>query len=411
MAFASFGAFNKKPKPKRKRCGDCAGCLVVDDCNQCKYCLDKPRNGGSNTLRRQCMKRECANAEGLGLEDAEISPYTLDCLSQAIAHGKLVCGHTGSDEENDAIATPNKKARKDEGPPSPVTINGKRTYTKDAPGRPTHTTYQKAVMSRFYELNKLPDVAEREALSKALNLTPRAVQVWFQNRRQRQKADDKNNGIVSEFENSAGQGGLPMPSAPNNKNGIGSWYHTDLSGGMQMSTTAAAAEALKRANNKAKSPPPFAPVVDVDEENADDSTMPIAIAEPVTDEVLGFSEAIGTIGTPPPSAKPMVETGYGNVLLEAYANLPASSRAALPSHALKLVINAYMAMPDKTRAKLQPHVQEFVEAAMYRSRRADDMRLAQEIRENKEIRAALEAERTDDGCSTSGSEKGFDPVA
>ena len=52
MAFASFGAFNKKPKPKRKRCGDCAGCLVVDDCNQCKYCLDKPRNGGSNTLRR-----------------------------------------------------------------------------------------------------------------------------------------------------------------------------------------------------------------------------------------------------------------------------------------------------------------------------------------------------------------------
>ena len=58
---------------------------------------------------------------------------------------------------------------------------------------------------------------------------------------------------------------------------------------------------------------------------------------------------------------------------------PASSRAALPSHALKLVINAYMAMPDKTRAKLQPHVQEFVEAAMHR-RGADDMRLAQMAR-------------------------------
>ena len=30
------------------------------DCNQCKFCLDKPKNGGANTLRRPCMMREKA---------------------------------------------------------------------------------------------------------------------------------------------------------------------------------------------------------------------------------------------------------------------------------------------------------------------------------------------------------------
>ena len=114
MALA-LGAFNKKLKLKRKRCGGAVPAASSSTIATSASTARQAKERRSNTLRRQCMGRECANAEGLGLEDAEISPYTLDCLSQAIAHGKLVCGHTGSDEENDAIATPNKKARKDEG--------------------------------------------------------------------------------------------------------------------------------------------------------------------------------------------------------------------------------------------------------------------------------------------------------
>ena len=38
-----------------------------------------------------------------------------------------------------------------------------------------------------YEYNKLPDAKERAALGQAIGLSARAVQVWFQNRRQRQK--------------------------------------------------------------------------------------------------------------------------------------------------------------------------------------------------------------------------------
>ena len=117
---------------------------------------------------------------------------------EAIAHGKAIAAapDEGESEETEAIIDAAEAARIKGGPgarepPStdglPPHPTGKRTYTKSAPGRPTHTTYQKAVMARFYELNKMPDAAEREALGKALGLTPRAVQVWFQNRRQRQK--------------------------------------------------------------------------------------------------------------------------------------------------------------------------------------------------------------------------------
>ena len=70
----------------------------------------------------------------------------------------------------------------------PLPPVAKRAYTKTAPRRgPSHTTYQKAVMAEFYEVNKLPDAKEQQALGEALGLSVRAVKVWFQNRRQRQK--------------------------------------------------------------------------------------------------------------------------------------------------------------------------------------------------------------------------------
>ena len=43
-------------------------------------------------------------------------------------------------------------------------------------------------MCADYEINKMPDVKERDAIAEAVGLSARSVQVWFQNRRQRQKA-------------------------------------------------------------------------------------------------------------------------------------------------------------------------------------------------------------------------------
>ena len=48
----------KNKKKARRRCGECTACKRAD-CRACKYCLDKPKFGGSDTLRRCCQLREC----------------------------------------------------------------------------------------------------------------------------------------------------------------------------------------------------------------------------------------------------------------------------------------------------------------------------------------------------------------
>ena len=39
-------------------CRKCVGCRT-EDCGQCQYCLDKPKFGGANTLKKKCIQRRC----------------------------------------------------------------------------------------------------------------------------------------------------------------------------------------------------------------------------------------------------------------------------------------------------------------------------------------------------------------
>ena len=43
---------------KRRASCDCEGCSK-EDCMQCRYCLDRPSNGGPGTLRHRCVHRTC----------------------------------------------------------------------------------------------------------------------------------------------------------------------------------------------------------------------------------------------------------------------------------------------------------------------------------------------------------------
>ena len=52
---------NISPK-KRRRCGECRACLS-DDCGKCRFCLDMKKYGGTNKLRRPCIKRQCQATE------------------------------------------------------------------------------------------------------------------------------------------------------------------------------------------------------------------------------------------------------------------------------------------------------------------------------------------------------------
>lgn len=39
-------------------CRQCSNCLA-DDCGKCNYCLDKPKFGGPNTLKKKCIQKKC----------------------------------------------------------------------------------------------------------------------------------------------------------------------------------------------------------------------------------------------------------------------------------------------------------------------------------------------------------------
>ena len=56
-------AGQKSDKGRRKvRCKVCKGCLA-EDCDACVYCMDKPKNGGNNTIRQACIHRRCLNPQ------------------------------------------------------------------------------------------------------------------------------------------------------------------------------------------------------------------------------------------------------------------------------------------------------------------------------------------------------------
>ena len=64
------------------------------------------------------------------------------------------------------------------------------------------TAKQHKILNKFFEECAFPDSEQRLSLGKALNMTPRTVQIWFQNQRQkiRNHCDDQRFLLASEEE-------------------------------------------------------------------------------------------------------------------------------------------------------------------------------------------------------------------
>jgi len=45
-------------RKRRLQCGECPGC-TSEDCNQCKFCLDKKKNRGPGLKKQHCINRKC----------------------------------------------------------------------------------------------------------------------------------------------------------------------------------------------------------------------------------------------------------------------------------------------------------------------------------------------------------------
>ncbi|RWS21435.1 nuclear receptor-like protein, partial [Leptotrombidium deliense] len=59
---AAMLAMLRSTVKKNWGCRKCSGCLV-EDCGKCNYCLDKPKFGGPNTLKKKCVQRKCIMQE------------------------------------------------------------------------------------------------------------------------------------------------------------------------------------------------------------------------------------------------------------------------------------------------------------------------------------------------------------
>ncbi|KAM0676539.1 hypothetical protein BDAP_000459 [Binucleata daphniae] len=58
--------------------------------------------------------------------------------------------------------------------------------------RTVMTFKQLKTLYYYYKINSFPDANLRENIAKSLAMTPRCVQVWFQNQRQKEKNERRN---------------------------------------------------------------------------------------------------------------------------------------------------------------------------------------------------------------------------
>lgn len=59
---------------RSRRCGECEGCLIEEDCAKCVMCLDKPKFGGPNIKRQCCIYKRCDQIEKAKL-DRVLKPF------------------------------------------------------------------------------------------------------------------------------------------------------------------------------------------------------------------------------------------------------------------------------------------------------------------------------------------------
>jgi hypothetical protein len=58
-AHQSQEQFRPKRVKSMRRCGECAACLLKEDCGQCDFCIDMKKFGGPNRIRQKCRFRQC----------------------------------------------------------------------------------------------------------------------------------------------------------------------------------------------------------------------------------------------------------------------------------------------------------------------------------------------------------------
>ena len=81
-----FGSGRFHVGKRKRRCGQCAGCLATD-CGRCVACRDKPKFGGSGIRKQACLRKQCTQPTrpldgGAGLDADKSAPTDVSWLSR-----------------------------------------------------------------------------------------------------------------------------------------------------------------------------------------------------------------------------------------------------------------------------------------------------------------------------------------
>ena len=75
---SSLNKEKSKNTTRRRRCGKCTGCQR-NDCEMCKYCLDKLNFGGSGMIKRACANRNYKEEKDIEEESFSWKMEVRDC--------------------------------------------------------------------------------------------------------------------------------------------------------------------------------------------------------------------------------------------------------------------------------------------------------------------------------------------
>ena len=74
LSVKRVGKHHSSPRPPgTNQCGSCDACMV-DDCGECRHCLDKPKFGGQNNLRKSCLNRPPCTVRSSSTKDSKTTP-------------------------------------------------------------------------------------------------------------------------------------------------------------------------------------------------------------------------------------------------------------------------------------------------------------------------------------------------
>lgn len=106
-------SFRVKVRPRVVHCGKCESCRRENDCGECSHCLDKPRFGGPNRIKKKCRLKICVlnlkRAKNLVSSPVSVTSSPTPLSSIAMQPPSPLPLHIDDEDDDDLLSDQAKK--------------------------------------------------------------------------------------------------------------------------------------------------------------------------------------------------------------------------------------------------------------------------------------------------------------